>query len=489
MTLALMRQVHGPRKWPCAFNPQSEPKNPLQLVGRAHSCVLYGFLGFCEGSANMTLRVGLLTLCLLCAASVGAQTLVEDLAPGSGPGGAWFTYGPFEYLTIGSTTYFVTESPEYGWEIWKTDGTTAGTSIVIDLNPGSFETFNAGVVLLREYGGLMYFAATMPGVGHALWKTDGTAAGTVLVSQVPEFIREAVVANGKLILTCGGAGGYAQHVWCSDGTTAGTFQISVSGAFNQHGLLSGNGVAYFFASTTAAGIELWKTDGTVAGTAQVVDLNAGAADGYGGHSGLGYGTQPFATYFNGEVYFSGSDGTGGYELWKSDGTAAGTTLVLDINSGAANSSPVAFAVHAGELFFSAVGASGRELWKTDGTGTGTQIVRDIHTTGSSNPLHLTSTPLGLLFSAGETSNGGEPWISDGTTAGTTLLRDINPGSADSGPSGFVVLGTTAYFSAGNTTGNHLWATDGTTAGTTQAREPPRCSRTALDRIAVVFHWS
>jgi ELWxxDGT repeat protein len=78
------------------------------------------------------------------------------------------------------------------------------------------------------------------------------------------------------------------------------------------------------------------------------------------------------------VLFAATDGISGTELWRSDGTSAGTVLVKDINPGAADSFPTGFFNWNGSVYFSAIDSlSGRELWKTDGTVAGTMRVKDI----------------------------------------------------------------------------------------------------------------
>ena len=77
------------------------------------------------------------------------------------------------------------------------------------------------------------------------------------------------------------------------------------------------------------------------------------------------------------------------------------------------------------------GSHGYELWKSDGTAAGTQLVADINPGPSAAPSRVTDGGRrALFFIANDGSNGRELWKSDGTAAGTFLVKDINPGSAD-----------------------------------------------------------
>ena len=78
-----------------------------------------------------------------------------------------------------------------------------------------------------------------------------------------------------------------------------------------------NGTLFFRPMTGRNGDELWKSDGTAAGTVLVKDIYPGSGSSY----------PAYLTNVNGTLYFSADDGTNGKELWKSDGTAAGTVLV------------------------------------------------------------------------------------------------------------------------------------------------------------------
>jgi ELWxxDGT repeat protein len=116
------------------------------------------------------------------------------------------------------------------------------------------------------------------------------------------------------------------------------------------------GLLYFVAEDVAAGAELWRTDGTVAGTRRVVDLLPGPE-----------GSQPrILTPFADRLAFTANDGRTGTELWTTDGTAAGTALVVDLAPGLQSSDPEGLLPWGSSLLLGANdGLVGREPWRID----------------------------------------------------------------------------------------------------------------------------
>lgn len=288
----------------------------------------------------------------------------------------------------------------------------------------------------------------------------------------------APINNVKTIFVSG----INSTLWVSEGTLASTVQLSPNITFDVSSYTFGViGQKLVFAGRTAAtGIELYITDGTPAGTQLLKDIMPGPPD-----------SEPYdGVMMNNVFYFSAFTTAEGRELWKTDGTEAGTTLVKDINPGAAGSNdPGAyFPIANGSWFlFSAKGtADGRELWKSDGTGAGTIQLKDINPgADSSNPDYFATFNNIVLFSATTKNEGSEYWRSDGTSGGTYMLKDINPGAGDANViqieifpgtgiyvpfpifSGYHVFNNKAFFSATDgTNGGNLYVTDGTTANTT-----------------------
>lgn len=69
--------------------------------------------------------------------------------------------------------------------------------------------------------------------------------------------------------------------------------------------------------------------------------------------------------------FAASSGETGSELWRSDGTPAGTFMVADLWAGPSGSSPASFALLGDELIFTARVAGVTQLWRSDGSAAGT----------------------------------------------------------------------------------------------------------------------
>jgi ELWxxDGT repeat protein len=312
--------------------------------------------------------------------------------------------------------------PDGNTQLWRTDGTTAGT---LQLTPTGLELVADPVA----FGGKAVAPASSGG-GHSLWESDGTPAGTRKLLDLPAGLSDIryLSALGPEIWFAADVGGPGR-LFRSDGTAAGTRQVTTA----EHGLnlasrprLARLGAQVFFALT---GSGLWRTDGTAAGTAQVLKLPSSGG--------------PFLDLaeLQGSLYLIGNDG-----LWKSDGTAAGTVL---LQAFAPTFGMPTFTRLNDHLYFSAAdGEHGRELWRTDGTAEGTVLVRDIAPgEASSNPEDLEAAEGRLFFTAGTDEHGRELWETDGTEAGTRLVQDIAPGALSSAPAELTAAGGKLFFSA------------------------------------------
>src|SRR5262249_32024733 len=166
------------------------------------------------------------------------------------------------------------------------------------------------------------------------------------------------------------------------------------------------------------GSELWKSDGTAAGTTLVKDISAGRSSSY----------LSRLTNVNGTAFFVANDGTTGSELWKSDGTAAGTTPVKDLNPGNAGYVYGDLTDVNGTLFFTDRDATGKpRLWQSDGTAAGTLPVANLTSFSKTN---FNGT---LFFTADDGVHGSELWrLVVGPTPGPNLALGRIPETATAG---------------------------------------------------------
>lgn len=433
--------------------------------------------------------------------------VLKDVNPGKA------SSNPAELTVIGPTLFFAADNGTDGRELWKSDGTAAGTVLVKDVHPGKEMVYDwrfdkdveriawADPQGLLEFEGKLYFAANDGVHGFEVWSSDGTAQGTKLVKDiVPESTSEssqaavpAFVVGGRLMVRTN------DGLWATDGTDAGTERLGPvtpqqdyqPGNKVSHARLGGK-VVFAGNDGSGGGTEPWITDGTAAGTKLLADINSPA-------EGTFWNDPPGAfTAVGSLVYFSADDGVHGTELWRTDGTTAGTTMVKDIATGTYNSFdgprpdsswPSGIVPFAGGILFSADdGVNGAELWKSDGTASGTVLVKDLVPGSTKNPSFpswgkprypnsgypnsITPFKDSFYFLA---NRGDQLWKTDGTTAGTVLVKDVDGAGNGSGGSGSygalaVINGALLFGAASRATGEGTWTSDGSAAGTVRMRD-------------------
>ncbi len=190
-----------------------------------------------------------------------------------------------------------------------------------------------------------------------------------------------------------------------------------------------SGAAFFVATVGAAGREIWTSDGTADGTKMVRDLTAGATG-----SGIKYYNNLGLCPLGSELIFVADNGTYGYELWKSDGTEAGTGLIKNIRAGTGNGVPSNWGknlAYNGYVYTAGDnGTTGWELWRSDGTPGGTTLFKNIRPgTSGSNPNWFTIANGTFYFVANDGTAGAELWKTDGSPENTAMVKNIQPGSS------------------------------------------------------------
>jgi ELWxxDGT repeat protein len=413
--------------------------------------------------------------------------LVRDIRPGTVYDSYYQTTfnwssRPSYLIAAGGKLYFTADDGIHGTELWKSNGTKAGTALVKDIN--RFGHHSADPSGLTAVSGKVYFMANDGAHGEELWKSDGTKAGTVLVKDIYRNTDHGssatyLAAAGGEVFLAAKDGIHGRELWRSDGTRAGTVLVKDIDPDPHQGsqasLLAAVGrTVYFTADDGVHGEELWISDGTNAGTVLVKDVTPG-------DSGTYFGFVHAATAEGKKLFFKADDNIHGLELWKSNGTNAGTVLVKDIVPGDYYDAPFPqdLTPAGGRLFFTADdGVHGRELWKTSSSNSGTAMVKNIGPRAASGLTYPVVTPLGgkVFFVADDSVHGEELWQTDGSRSGTVLVKDINPCSNQSGALGTFgeaslgrLKGTLFFAGDDGIDGWELWKSDGTRSGTVMVK--------------------
>jgi ELWxxDGT repeat protein len=402
-----------------------------------------------------------------------APQVLTDINPSGSSDAAGF-------VRIRGAVYFRANDGTRGAELWRTDGTPEGTTIVADINPGDGSSAPEGMKVFQDR---IYFAASNTTTGRELWSTDGTEDGTSLVRDINPAAADALpsvfVRFGDALYFRAQDGVTGLELWKTQGTEETTVQVidlhpGAEGSIPTFPTVFRDALYFSADDKFTPGLgwdrELWRTDGTAEGTERISDINPGPAASI---------PSELMRLGNLLIFKAGNAEQGG-ELWKTDGSEAGTQIVADMNAGAGSSFPTNLTRAGRQMYFAANdGSTGRELWRTDGTEEGTIRLTDINPgPGDSGPIGVPFRG-GFLFAAGDADHGRELWFSDGTPGGARLVKDINPGPALSGPLDLTVVGRVAYFAvvllsdAGdNSVRTELWRTDGTERGTERVWEAP-----------------
>lgn len=459
--------------------------------------------------------------------------MLKDIISGSI--GSW----PRQLTSVGNILYFAAKaSDNVPYSLWRTNGTTAGTYLVKNIEPITIAQDNKTRKTMISYNGLLYLSARDNATnGFELWKSNGTSAGTVLVKDMDANSGSSPLCftlfNNQIYFFAAEhsiGGGYVKSaIWKSDGSTNGTLKVvdnlfpngtydiydiyynSLGGSMN---LQVGNNRLYFgndnrssaSSVTGMNGIEPWQSDGTEEGTFMIKNVNAkykidnniimgdvgnnpiftftgpGNSRKFYVSDGTKAGTKilknkhlfvdsdntvEFASIGSNCLFKATSpdDPTIGVELWNTDGTDMGTSLLKDLRPTASlNGRPTSFVSLNSKWYFKSEDA---KLWVSDGTVAGTQEVKAFQGIGKIIKFNNS------LYLAGQenTTTGMELWKSDGSLATTTLVKDINVGSGNSSPDYLTVVNNSLFFTANNgTLGNELWKTDGTNTGTVLVKD-------------------
>lgn len=376
--------------------------------------------------------------------------------------------------------YFVIDN-----HLMMTDGTT--TQAVFTLSaPSSPNMPPSDLENLIVAGGLLYFTAhDASRQGEELYASDGAASGTTLVR---DFIVPSAAYGPLSNLTAAGSQDFfavadpahGTGLWTSNGTAAGTRFVKTIGLPTSPGVASpfppiittmAAGSRLFFTTPPrvpgGTDVDLWVTDGTAAGTTELAAVNQGNLTVFASPGGQ------FAA-LGGALFFTNFDPSHGMELWRSDGTVAGTRLFRNLNPGPASSFPGNMAVVKNRLYFSATAGTGSSaLWASNGTPRGTHLVAGYPLQPNGDGLFLSTSTNGsavlgnnLLFAADD-GMATELWKTDGTHAGTRIVKVLNLGMDNETPGDFTTVGNKVFFDATPAETDTLWVTNGTTAGTTQ----------------------
>jgi len=370
---------------------------------------------------------------------------------------------------LGDVFFFRANDESAGSELWRSDGTKAGTFLVSDINPtGSSSPHN--IVAAGKY---VYFAADDGVHGTELWRADAAAGSAQMVADLisgqfdDSNPSSFVVAGSTLFFTAGvERNGLFPNIMFRVRGTGTPREVKAPKSSDSTAVASaGTDTHIFMTYSVGSGtnpnddnFEPWAINVDSGDIYQLRDIKPGA-------DGSSF-PSDYITVGNRVFFFADVDGTNQY-LCVSDGTTGGTDVLKKIPF--LTGSPTSMVAVGSQLYFGVTDPDGvQRLWRSDGTADGTEVVKSIRSGGSSDAgIRDLATVNGIVYFSAVTPNAGRELArSDGTGKGTFRVKDIRPEELGSSIAQITAVGNSIFFTADD--GEHgfeLWSSDGTADGT------------------------
>lgn len=389
--------------------------------------------------------------------------------------------------------WFFANDGVHGTEPWSSDGTEAGTGMLMDINPGESHSAIPWVDDLRIpiADDRLWFSAAPSGdsyslLDHRLWCSDGTAPDTRAVADLETgsplvFPYWLTPLEQGLACTAQWSLDQQPHFTLAGSTAAGGSQgLQPSPSDLRHPFRLGHDLLFWdtiIGNNHSIG-RLWNSGPDGRGRALLLGLEEGS----------GWYRAPHWSYahsfreVNGLAFFelrTWPNNRETHSLWRTDGTPSGTFKLMDLAEPTEQIANCTVFFKGRRYFTANDGVHGQELWSTDGTPEGTRLFADLvpGPTGSYpgySVQHLLCTGGFFVFKehlyfGADSPWGHVLWRSDGTPEGTAVFADPagNFENVPCWPAAYAQVGDTLYFSAQalGSTQKQLWRSDGSFEGT------------------------
>ncbi len=372
--------------------------------------------------------------------------MLKDIMPGSEGS------NPTELTVANGVLFFSANSPIYGRELWKSQGIWANTVMVKDLNPASSAPQD-----LIAVGGRVYFSAENSSLGRELYRSDGTVETTFMARDLrlggaSSFPKNFAVANSRFFFSATNGLG-DEELWYSWGTSATTQMLNIfpgtQGSGPSNVTKFGNRIAFVSGYKGIVDLYVTSPNGPTGTITPIASNDANFSIEFSSLKGVGN-----------NLFFLKRNLTGAdrVQLWKSDGTVAGTSVVQEI-TGTFQAGPLMKATgdyQTGTLLymFLQTPAGNFKLWKSDGTPGGTSQLNSA--TDFRDVRDLTDVN-GRLYFVSTVNNVTQLWRSIGTNGTTVSIPNLQS------PNSFTVNGDQIYFFAYNGTASNFYRINMTNA--------------------------